>query len=192
MKIFMLLFQLASIRTIDANTPADVQIALAKSAGPNVSEHATIYVLGPKGYRVAQEGTNGFACLVNRERLDTLEPECYDAEGVRTTLKARLFVEEERAKGTSDDAIQAAIAAGYKSGRFQAPSRAGIVYMMSDHNYVFDPGAKQIIHFPGHLMFYAPYLTEKDIGSGPGAPYLTRAGDPQNVMVVIPAASHSH
>ena len=40
-------------------------------------------------------------------------------------------------------------------------------------------------------MFYAPYLTEKDLGSGPGAPYLTAPGDPANVMVVVPAR-HGH
>jgi hypothetical protein len=64
--------------------------------------------------------------------------------------------------------------------------------MMSDYNYVFDPDARRVIHFPGHLMFYAPYLTAKDVGSGPGAPYLVRPGHPENVMVVIPAKSHAH
>src|ERR1700733_5243061 len=37
---------LAAIRTINAETPQAVQIALAKAAGPPVSADATIYVLG--------------------------------------------------------------------------------------------------------------------------------------------------
>jgi hypothetical protein len=183
---------LSNVRQIDARTPRDVQIALALAAGPPVSGGAAVYVLGPKGYEKAREGTNGFTCLVERERTDTMEPECYDAEGTATTLKARFFVEQERAVGKDEARIADEVAAGYKSGRFSAPHKAGIVYMLSDHNYVFDPGAKQVIHFPGHLMFYAPYATAKDVGEGPGAPYLTAPGKPDNVMVVIPAGSHAH
>ena len=190
--VLTLAIDLSTIRSIDSHTPEEVQIALATAAGPNVSEAATIYVLGPKGYRVARKGTNGFACLVERERLDTIEPECYDPEGVATVLRARVFVEEQRAAGVAEEKIHAAVDAGYQSGRFQAPRRPGIVYMMSDYNYVFDPDARQVIHFPGHLMFYAPYLTAKDVGSGPGAPYLVRPGHPENVMVVIPAKSPAH
>src|ERR1700730_13249308 len=183
---------LSNVRHIDARTPRDVQMALALAAGPPVSGGAAVYVLGPKGYEKAREGTNGFSCLVERERTDTMEPECYDAEGTATTLKVRFFVEQERALGKDEARIESAVAEGYKSGRFAAPRKAGIVYMLSDYNYVFDPGAKQIIHFPGHLMFYAPYATAKDIGEGPGAPYLTAPGQPDNVMVVIPAGSHAH
>jgi hypothetical protein len=183
---------LSAIRRISATTPADVQIALAKAAGPNVSDDATIYVLGAHGYRVATKGSNGFVCLVERQHVDTIEPECYDAEGAATILHARLFIEEQRAKGVPDAKINAAVEEGYKSGRFKAPRRAGIVYMMSDYNYVFDPSSARVIHFPGHLMFYAPYLTAKDVGSGPGAPYLVNPGHADNVMVVIPAKSHAH
>jgi hypothetical protein len=179
---------LAAIRRVDATTAAEIQIALASSAAPpQVSGAAAIYVLGPKGYTLARQGSNGFACLVTRERADTLEPECFDAEGVATTLPARLFVEEQRAAGRDEASIEAALAEGYASGRFLAPRKAGIVYMLSDFNYVFDPGAQQVIHFPGHLMFYAPYATAKEVGEGPGAPYLTHPGHPDNLMVVVPA-----
>jgi hypothetical protein len=43
---------------------------------------------------------------------------------------------------------------------------------------------------PPHLMFYAPYATDKDIGSPPGAknmPHLIRAGQPDAVVIVFPA-----
>ena len=44
--------------------PADQQIEIAMSAGPaHISEKATIYVLGTKGYIQARTGTNGFSCL---------------------------------------------------------------------------------------------------------------------------------
>jgi hypothetical protein len=35
-------------------------------------------------------------------------------------------------------------------------------------------------------MFYAPNLTAKDVGSGPGAPYLVRPGHPDALMIVVP------
>ena len=41
-----------------------------ESAAPaEVSSHATIYILGPKGYEKAREGTNGFSCFVGRQFL---------------------------------------------------------------------------------------------------------------------------
>ena len=43
------------------------EILLAKSAAPaNITDHATIEVLSPSGYRIAHQGENGFTCLVMR------------------------------------------------------------------------------------------------------------------------------
>ena len=178
---------LDGIKAIDATTPAAVQIALAESAGPPVAADAAIYVLGPKGYTKVRDSRNGFTCLVSRQRTDTLEPECFDAEGTAAVVPVRLFVEEQRALGTSEPRIEELVDAGYKKGRFRAPRKPGLVYMLSDHNYVFDPERKAVIHFPGHLMFYAPYATQKDVGSGPGAPYIVAPGTPHALMIVVPA-----
>jgi hypothetical protein len=183
---------LSKVRRVDSKTPAEAQIALALAAGPPVAKGAAVYILAPTGYVKIREGTNGFTCLVERSRLNTMEPECFDAEGSATTLQARLFVEEERARGRDEARIESEVEEGYKTGRFLAPRKPGIVYMLSNYNYVFDPESKQIIHFPGHLMFYAPYATAKDVGAGPGAPYLVSPGRPDNVMVVVPAGSHEH
>jgi len=177
----------AGTRTVDANTPAAIQIALAESAGPPVGADAAIFVLGTNGYTKARDGRNGFTCLVARERRDTLEPECFDAEGTATVVPVRMFVEQQRAAGTADSRIDALVEEGYKSGRFKAPSKPGLVYMLSDYNYVFDPERKAVIHFPGHLMFYAPYATQKDVGSGPGAPYIVAPGTPHALLIVVPA-----
>jgi hypothetical protein len=178
---------LDGIKTIDASTPPAVQIALAESAGPPVGADAGIYVLGPNGYTRVRDSRNGFTCLVSRQRPDTLEPECFDGEGTVAVVPVRLFVEEQRALGTSETRIEALVEQGYKKGRFKAPRKAGLVYMLSDHNYVFDPERNAVIHFPGHLMFYAPYATQKDVGSGPGAPYIVAPGTPHALMIVVPA-----
>jgi hypothetical protein len=176
---------------VDSHTPRAVQVQIAKLAAPKeVSGHANIYVLGEHGYELAERGDNGFSCLIDRERPDTMEPECFDAAGTRSTLKVRLFQEQQRANGVSDEDITRSIREGYKSGKFRAPSKPGIVYMLSDHNYVFDPDSKQIIHFPGHLMFYAPYATQKTVGAGEGAPYIVHPGEPDALMIVVPAKLH--
>jgi hypothetical protein len=180
---------LDGITTIDARTPAAIQIALAESAGPPVAAGAAIYVLGARGYTRAREGTNGFTCLVSRERPDTLEPECFDGEGTATVVPVRMFVEELRARGTEERRIRTLVEEGYKSGRFKAPGKPGLVYMLSEHNYVFDPERKAVVRFPGHLMFYAPYATQKDVGTGPGAPYIVAPGTPHALMIVVPASA---
>ena len=180
---------LEGIKTVDARTPVPIQIALAESAGPPVAKDAAIYVLGPKGYTRVREGRNGFTCLISRERPDTLEPECFDGEGTATVVPVRMFIEEQRALETPDATITALVEEGYKKGRFKAPGKPGLVYMLSDHNYVFDPERKQVIHFPGHLMFYAPYATQKDVGTGPGAPYIVAPGTPHALMIVVPASA---
>jgi hypothetical protein len=177
---------LAAVHRIDARTPPEVQMALALSAGPPVADKATVYVLGPKGYARAREGTNGFSCIVQRQRLDEISPQCFDAEGSATTLKVLLFVEEQRALGVADAQIQKDVDAGYQAGRFKAPGKAGLVYMLSPYNYLADPEDGTIVHFPGHLMFYAPYATRGDVGSGPGAPYVVNPGKADALMIVVP------
>jgi len=177
----------------DAGTPREVQIRIASLAAPKeVSDHADVYVLGQRGYELGRKGDNGFSCLIERERPNTMEPECYDAEGTNTTLKVRLFVEQQRANHVSEEEIERSVRAAYKSGKFSPPVKAGIVYMLSVYNYVLNPETGEIIHFPGHLMFYAPYATERTIGSGEGAPYIVHPGEPDALMIVVPALSHSH
>jgi hypothetical protein len=185
--------QLEGVKTVDASTPEPVQVALAESAAPApVSRDAAVYVIGPRGYRKVRDSRNGFTCVVSRQRRDTLEPECFDAEGTATVLPARLFVEEQRAAGLDDAAIDRQLEEAYRSGRFLAPRKPGLVYMLSDHNYVFDPERKAVVHFPGHLMFYAPYATAKEVGSGPGAPYIVSPGTPHALMIVVPAGMGEH
>ncbi|MFL6299906.1 MAG: hypothetical protein ACJ71N_04815 [Terriglobales bacterium] len=176
------------VTNVDSTTPQDVQIRIAKTAGPtDVAENANVYILGKNGYELAVKGTNGFSCAIERQMPNTMEPECYDREGSRTTFLVRSFVEHQRAKGVSEEKIEQQIEAGYKSGKFKAPSKPGIVYMLSDSNYVFDPDSKKIIHFPGHLMFYAPYATKQTVSSGAGAPYIVNPGKPDALMIVVPA-----
>lgn len=180
--------------TYDFSSSREERIKLVESAAPpEISGKATIYVLERSGYTKVRDGTNGFSCLVDRQTPWNREPTCFDAEGTATTLLTRLFAEEERAKGKSEDEIKAEIHHGYKSGRFKAPSKPGIVYMLSDNTSLLVEG--KIVHAPPNLMFYAPYATDKDIGSPPpgvNMPRLIRAGQPDAYIIVFPkSVEHS-
>jgi hypothetical protein len=118
-----------------------------------------------------------------------MEPTCFDAEGSATTLPTRLFVEEQRAQGVPEETITGQVEAGYRSGKFAAPRKPGIVYMLSPQIYLWIAEPGKMVHAPAHLMFYAPYATEKDLGSPPrgGMPHVIREGKPDAYIVVIPA-----
>src|SRR6202167_5780587 len=156
------------VHLIDASSPRGQQIVLALSAAPmEVSSRAAVYVLGPKGYEKARDGTNGFTCLIERSFSGTTQtssaPACFDAEGSRSIMVAYLRREKLRAEGKSEAEIRDDIAKGYKDGRFKVPG-PGFLYMMSNENYFYDSYAKQWGAVPPHLMFYAPYKTAKDLG----------------------------
>lgn len=184
-------------KVYDASMPRERQIELAMSAAPpEVSSHATVYILGPKGYEKAREGTNGFSCFVGRHFVKptetSVEPGCFDAEGSRTILVAHLQEEELRSNGKSEDEIKAEVAKGYKEGRFKNPTKLGLLYMMSSENRL-PSGNGNSASFPPHLMFYAPNMTTKDIGfdSQPQLEYMgmTNPGAADNLIVVVPTAS---
>src|ERR1700737_1974009 len=141
----------------DFSLPREERIKLAESAAPpEISGKATVYLLERTGYVKVREGTNGFSCFVDRQTPLNLEPTCFDAEGSASTLITRLFAEELRAKGKGEEEINAAIQDGYKTGRFHAPRKPGIVYMMSNSGYLSIAQNNQMVHIPPHLMFYAP------------------------------------
>ena len=188
-------------KVYDASMPRDQQISLAESAAPpEVSSHATIYILGAKGYEKAREGTNGFSCFVGRQFLTptetTIAPQCFDAEGSRTLLLVYMHCEELRLNGKSEAEIKADVASGYKEGRYPNPNKPGFLYMMSSQNRLSATSDKNGGIFPPHLMFYAPNMTAKDIGFDSQRPLddldylgMTHPGAGDNLIVVIPRAS---
>jgi hypothetical protein len=151
------------------------EIALALSAYPaSVTDKAAVWVLEKSGYIKVREGQNGFTAIVQHSLPASQEPRCMDAEGTRTHLPRILKVAELRAQGKSPDEIKRFVADAFARGVFQPPSRPGIDYMLSTENVVTIDEEKGVVTpFPSHLMFYAPYMTNADLGAdgkvdGPG------------------------
>jgi len=163
------------------------EVALAEAAGPPaLVAGATIYLLGAGGYEMVRPGVNGASCLVSRDRIDTLEPLCFDAEGTRAILPVYLERGRLRATGMSDEQIEERIDAAFASGEYEAPDKPGIAYMLSPHNKVFN--GTEVISYPPHIMIYAPYATNAGIGAemtDPFMPWVLNEGDPHAYIIVV-------
>src|SRR5262249_21317332 len=80
---------------------ADDEAARGLEAGPpSVAAKAGVYVHDKTGYVKARESQNGFVCLLDHSIPKAFEPQCMDAEGVKTFLPKYLLIASLRAKGT--------------------------------------------------------------------------------------------
>jgi hypothetical protein len=190
---------LASSTVARADAERDKEIALALEAGPaSVTAKAGVWVHDKTGYVQARESKNGFVCVVDHRIPNAIEPQCMDAEGVKTFFPKFQLVAKLRAKGTAEPDIRKAVKAAFASGTLKAPARPGVIYMLSPHNVVTIDDEKGIAQpFPGHLMFYAPNLTSADLGSDgtPASPlFVVDEKTPHALMIVpVPAGGgHAH
>jgi hypothetical protein len=193
------------VATAHAENPAALdrehEIALALEAGPEtVTAKAGVWIHDKTGYIKARESQNGFVCVVDHRVPAAVEPQCLDAEGVKTFLPKYQLVASLRAGGKSEADIRKRVKAAFDAGTLRAPARPGVIYMMSPHNVVTVNEEKGIaVPFPGHLMFYAPNLTSADLGSD-GAPtsplFVVDEKTPHALMIVPvpigPGSGHSH
>jgi hypothetical protein len=167
--------------------PRAEEIALAESAGPtHLVKDATIYVLEKEGFVKARPGSNGFTCLVARSLSGSQEPMCFDAEGAATLLPRMLDLARLRAQGKKAEEVQRVLADGFLSGKYRAPKRVVVSYMLSCENWV-PVSATQVIPYPPHVMFYIPNVTNADIGSNsqdPWMPFVVDEGSPYAIVIV--------
>ncbi|PYX06206.1 MAG: hypothetical protein DMG88_19165 [Acidobacteria bacterium] len=147
------------------------EIALALSAAPpHLRKDATVYVLESVGYVKVRTGSNGFTCMVVRDHPLNIKPTCWDREGTETIVPRVLREGELLMQGVAVDRIRELIAEDFRQGKFITPRRPGIAYMLSGEIRNYDPRAGTVGSFPPHVMFYAPNLTNADIGFSPDYP----------------------
>src|SRR5260370_7752504 len=60
-------------------------------------------------------------------------------------------------------------AEGFRTGKYISPRRPGVAYMLSGDIRNFNPRTGKVESFPPHVMFYAPNLTNADLGVTPEA-----------------------
>lgn len=184
--------------------PESLETRFALSAAPAALRgRASVYLLDPeKGYRLSRKGTNGVACLVERTaweladfRDDIYIPLCYDAAGTGTYLKVIMDAAALRAAGMGADALKAEIEGRYRNGTYTVPEKPGLSYMVAPvMRTIAPPDLKVHTMAMPHLMFYAPGVSNADIGAAPDLadpaslryPFIDRQGnDEQSYMIQL-------
>jgi hypothetical protein len=187
--------------TID-QMPARLETQFALSAAPPaLRDQATVYLLDPrKGYQLSRQGTSGVTCIVERTaweladfRNDIYIPLCYDAVGTRTYLQVMMDAAALRAQGMRPAELKAEIEKRYRNKTYGVPAKAGLSYMIAPvFRTVGLPDMKVHTMAMPHLMFYAPNITNQDIGAVPNLsdpsslmhPFIDRQGnDEQSYMI---------
>jgi Putative zinc-finger len=148
----------------DRNT----EIAMARSAAPEaISSDAKILVLGWRGYELANQGKNGFVCMVERSWMSPFNsaefwnprvrvPMCFNPAAARSILPLTIKRTEMVLAGMSKAQMIDSIRAGFANKELLAPEPGAMCYMMSRAGYLNDT----LGHYVPHLMFYFP-LTDK-------------------------------
>ena len=177
--------QPASATTDLERMPRNLEMRFALSAlPPHLRAGATVYLLDPtRGYILGRKGTNGFSCIVERTewlkvdfRNDIYTAVCYDSIGSTHHLRVWMDVATLRAQGITPGRLKAEIERRFRTKVYKAPTRAGLSYMVAPLMRTYpnpDPSDKTVATFSmPHFMFYAPNLTNRDIGgAAPPSPY---------------------
>ncbi len=176
------------------------EIAIARSAGPEaVSADASVWVLSEHEYELAQEGANGFNCLVMRRwgaafdtQKDIFEtpgsvtaPICYDIKASGAPMREQFLRAKLGRQGKSHDDIRDAVQAAYKSGELETLEGVAFAYMYSAAQRL-GPG---IGAWYPHVMVYAPGYTNEMIGGtkiSNGDPVVAEAPGTARAIIAIP------
>jgi hypothetical protein len=182
----------------------EAEIALARSAAPeNISAHATIKVLSASGYKVVDEGNNGFVCIVMRgwgaptftpEPLRDLvyyarlrAPICFNTVASKTVLPLQEFRARLGMQGKTPAEIAERVQAAYAKGELPRMETVGFAYMFSADQDL-GPGAG---HWHPHVMVYTPYYDNAMLGGnspGGGLPVVGDDAGTPFAVTVIPVA----
>lgn len=185
--------------------PRDLEIEYALSALPeHLRAGATVYSLNiNKGFEVAREGSNGFHAFVARTdpgglrgtwpfteyRDDIYIPVAFDSAGADAWMRVFFDVEELRAGGASPEDLKRIINDRYGRGYYRAPRRAGISYMITPvFRAYLNPdvsGDVMTINVP-HYMFYAPAISNEDVGGQFASPHLQVMNNGPHGVIVHP------
>ena len=157
----------------------NAEIAMARSAAPEaISSDAKILVLGWRGYETANEGKNGFVCMVERSWMSPFNstefwnpkvraPLCFNPAGAQSILPLTIKRTDMVLAGLSKAQMIDSIKAGFHNKELPAPEPGAMCYMMSRAGYLNDA----LGHHVPHLMFYFPLTDKSSWGADlPGSP----------------------
>jgi len=110
-------------------------------------------------------------------REDILYPVSFDAAGAKEPMRVFFDAAQMQAQGTPPGELKKIIKDRYKTGFYKAPERAGVSYMLSPilRTYVNPEDSDKVATSNNpHVMYYAPNVSNEDIGGKP--PRISFAG----------------
>jgi hypothetical protein len=174
-------------------TPSE-EVLLARSAAPaSVSDHADVLVLGQRGYELAEKGSNGFVCVVQRawaNDFDSAEfwnpkaraPICFNPAAARSVLPAYLKRTEWVLAGASKVEVIDRAKSAIASNEFGPPEIGSMCFMMSKRGHLNDDDG----HWHPHLMFFLPRTKPAEWGANlPGSPLFAADGALEPVTIFL-------
>jgi hypothetical protein len=181
--------------------PRDAEVALARTAAPpNISGRATIKILTPSGFVVAQPGDNGNVCMVMRGfsaptytpapfrdlvyDAAVRAPICFVGPAATTVMPFYEMRTTLALAGKTPGQIAAALKDAYATGRLPRRVGATFAYMWSAHQHL----ASGIGAWHPHVMIFVPNADNAMLGGNPfGSPLpqvTDDAGTPFTVVVI--------
>ena len=178
--------------------PERCEEALALSAMPvELRDRASVYVLKESGYEKTRSVDDAFNCLVTRNHPRSIVPLCFDEAGSKAILPSSIRRGEMSQQGFTNQQFMADREARVTSGEV-GPAAPGISYMVSDFNYIYFSRNDRIGKVPPHTMYYAPYVTDEDIGGSvargsqrKGLPFINDPGVHGMMVALVDRASDS-
>jgi hypothetical protein len=178
--------------------PESLEVHWALSAAPpHLRDGATTYVVDPsKGYVLNHKGANGVSCIVVRSdwqfpdspfRDDIAWPVCFDSEGSKTLLQDYIYAAELRAQGMDAKQVHNQVTKKFGTANYPNPARTGVAYMIAPVMRGFVKGPEPATMNMPHYMFYAPGVTDADIG-GKGFghyPFMLRMSPGRDDVIIM-------
>lgn len=174
--------------------------ALALSALPlRLRDQASVYTLGQNGFQLSQSSDGPFTCIVERNHPNSIIPQCADKAGADSVIPGIIQKSEWTLAGMSPEERKKRFEVLVQKGEMRAPSRPGINYMMSNFNLAWNTKGGQFMRLPPHVMFYAPNLSNEDVGGSfqeamggnRGTPYIVDVGIHGYMTTLVEHASDS-
>jgi len=178
--------------------PESLEVRYALSAAPpHLREGATSYLLDPdKGFVLNHKGTNGVSCIVVRSdwqfpnspfRDDIAWPVCFDREGSKTLLQDYLYAAELRARGMDAKQVHFEVTKKFATADYPNPARTGVAYMIAPVMRGFVKGSEPATMNMPHYMFYAPNVSDEDIGGKPFSlyPFMLRMSPGRDDVIIL-------
>jgi hypothetical protein len=180
-------------------TPA-CEEALALSALPErLRDSASVYILTDEGYQQVREGDGQFTCIVERNHVSALVPQCPDAAGASAIIPGIIMKSNWVLEGLTPDERAARFELQVADGVVQPPAGPGVSYMLSNFNYAWSVRQEALVRVAPHIMYYAPDVDneaiggsmEDGLGENRGYPFIVNEGIHGYIISLVEHTSDS-